>query len=406
MKIEHVSVSRIQLYIECPFRYGLRYDLPKEDRPLEEDNFYLNRGSAVHEAIEKILEDYKQTGEWSVMKVQKIWENVAVSYGMMPDDLKDGQKKLTVWARRLEWPEHILEIEKRYEYEVDDIPIVFVPDLIEEINEDGKKILKVTDWKTNWFPYSVDKMSDDLQAPFYISQMKKLFPDYDEYRFFFDFVYANSVVEYKVTDDKPEIVERMLLEYYKLISNDKNPKATPNEHCNNCPGAEQGLCPVLQQIIKSRDIPEEVVDDLVKEVLGDAPSDELNGFIALDMVMSGLEKIIKARKNAVRKNIKGILKKDDKERYDLEYARVSFSPKRFVSYRPTDLLKCIGNKPITINSIMKVNKTELDKVISSGLVDDDIIRKLEDTAEVNFSAPVLRITKKNARKKTKKNVWD
>jgi len=414
MEIEHISVSRIDLYRQCPFRYGLRYDLPKDKRPVEDDNRYLIRGSAVHSAIEKILKDFNLTKEWSMKKVMEFWEESAVEFNLPFTDVQEGKNKLVVWAKRLDWPDKIIDIERRWDYEIDGVPVVLIPDLVEEIMTDDKKILKITDWKTNAFPYTKEKLADDLQAPFYLSQMKRNYPGYDEYHFVFDFVYANAIVPYIAEEGSAEIAERLLIGYFKKIANDKTPEPTPNEYCGTCPGATNGLCPILKNIVNNG-LDEITMNKMVASLLGDDITCNIIGLpetVALDVVLGGIEKMVKARKDRLRNDIKRIMRDREFDSYDLGAAKISFKPSKRVEYRAIDVLRLVGNNPITLDTILSVNKTALGKAVGSGLVEGEVIEKLEETASVSYTSPVLKVYYSKTKKQDKKdkenikNFWE
>jgi len=395
MKIEHVSVSRIQLYNQCSYRYALRYDVPEEKRPVEFGSLPLSKGSAVHNAIEKQLIDYKETGEWDTKKLQKYWEIEATKRGVNLQMIDEGKKVLLMWARRYEKPHKILDIERRWDYEVEGIPVVLIPDLVEELYEGGKKILRITDWKSNAFPYSRDIVENDLQAPFYLNEMKRQYPGYDDYQFRFDFVWVDKVIDYDLPESRWKEATEYLLEAFKTIAEDKNPYPKPNSYCTYCPGAINSICPIAKRMLEAGQLDKEYMEGLVSELSGEIAEygdpEALSKFVAKNHVITGLENMIKGVKEGNRSEIRKIMEKNGDSKHKTENFTISFSPSEKKTFRVLDILKVIGNEPMTLIKILDTKKGEIDKMIKNGEIEEKDATFLQKHAMSKITSPVLRV---------------
>ena len=74
MIIEYLSASRLNTYIDCPFRYFLQYHLKLPE--LRQDSIATHKGSAVHEALELYVKEDKDYVKHlkAYYEKHKVWE--------------------------------------------------------------------------------------------------------------------------------------------------------------------------------------------------------------------------------------------------------------------------------------------------------------------------------------------
>jgi len=393
MEIEHLSVSRVNTYIQCPTRYAMRYDLPKDKRPLDEGNKYTDKGTALHRALEKTLIEYDESGSWNTKHLQDNWVNEATKLGVSLNDIEQGKNVLLLWSKHYDKPTKILDIERRWEYEIEGVPVVFVPDLVEETYIDGKKTLIITDWKSSAMAYSDERVENDLQAPFYLHEMKRQYPDYDDYKFKFEFIFDGKVVWYNLPEDRWDEATNFLIDMYSNIANDKDPKPKPNSFCKFCPGIKTMLCPIAKRLIETGEVSKDMIS-------GDCDSnDRLDILVSKKLVVDGLENIIKGIKSEVRGEISSIVQQKDTKSLEGNGYRITYNTTTRITYRPIDFLKAVGNQPKLILKGMDTKKGEIDKMIKNGDISEEHAEEMAKFAYKKTTQPVLRVYKSSGKKK-------
>ena len=211
MIIEYLSASRLNTYIDCPFKYFLQYHINHPD--LRGDTIHTHKGSAVHEALElyvkedpdyvKHLKDYyakHRVWEFDNRKpnrgfphpIEKDCENCKWLAGgnicsianRSIEDFEGCPKPnfeddLKILEHTITRPDSVLNrkivgAEVAFEKEYEGFKVRGFMDLVTEID---KETLEVRDYKTGNYTKNTDGSFKDLQMRDYSIVDKELVPD-------------------------------------------------------------------------------------------------------------------------------------------------------------------------------------------------------------------------------------
>jgi CRISPR/Cas system-associated exonuclease Cas4 (RecB family) len=400
MKIEHVSVSRVEKYIQCPYRYYLDYDLEPEERLPQIYNIHLSRGIAAHRAIEKFLVEYKTHGKWDPKRMIALWKDSAIQEGLSLSEIEEGNGKLLLMMKNLIKPEpdNIIGIEEDRECIINDVMFKFSMDFVEKYtDENGDTVCKITDWKTGAWPYSNIQMDNNLQAPIYLYIAKnKLYPGFDKYVFVFNFIWANTEVEYVYTDKHLDAAKDYLVSAYTIIANDDKPKCKPNTYCGYCPGAVYGKCEVAQRFIKNGIFEEEFLKELKDSDATKFVKTEDKKLVSLVQekeLVEGMIKILESRKEQSKAEAKQILKHRNAQRISVGEYTITFKPWVKEKYRASEVLASIGDSKFLQDACLETLKTKVDALHRSGEISDDDMTRIKKHSSIIRTAPVMRVYK-------------
>lgn len=268
MIIEYLSASRLNTYIDCPFRYFLQYHLQLPE--LKGDSIATHKGSAVHEALEFYVtkdKDYVKHLKAYYAK-HKVWEfdnrkpgrgfphpvnkecsscewytgDICTIADRNTNDF-DGCPKpnfeddLALVKRAITRPDSVLNrkiigAEVAFEKEYEGFKVRGFMDLVTEVDE---KTLEVRDYKSGNYTKNTDMAFKDLQMRIYSMVAKELFPDYDYVVMTLDYLrkVPVSVIFSREDDEK---TRQFLKDSYVKIANASSPIRKKSFKCSWCVG--------------------------------------------------------------------------------------------------------------------------------------------------------------------------
>lgn len=271
MEIEYLSASRLTTYMDCSFKYFLQYHIKLPD--LDKPTIHTEKGTAVHEVLEKFAKDDKDytLNLKEYYSKSKLWELDSRKAGRgfphpvekncgsckwaiqgnrticsianqfiedfpgcpkpnFEDDLKLAaaaiNAKDTVFNRK------IIGAEVPFEKEYDGFKVRGYIDLITELDD---ATIEVRDYKSGSRAKTTDEAFKDLQMRIYSMVAKDMYPQYSYVVMTLDFLRKGpvSVIFTKEDDNK---TRDYLKEAYKKISEAKNPYRKKSFKCSWCIG--------------------------------------------------------------------------------------------------------------------------------------------------------------------------
>jgi len=269
MIIEYLSASRLNTYIDCPFKYFLQYHLKLPE--LRGDSIATHKGSAVHEALELYVKEDKDYVKHlkDYYEKHKVWEfdnrkpnrgfphpvekdcanckwlagnNICSIANRAIDDF-DGCPKpnfeddLGILEHTIIRPDSVLNrkiigAEVAFEKEYEGFKVRGFMDLVTEID---RETLEVRDYKTGNYTKNTDEAFKDLQMRVYSMVAKELFPQYDYVVMTLDYLRKGPVsVIFSREDD--EKTRDFLRDAYGKISGAVSPVRKKSFKCSWCVG--------------------------------------------------------------------------------------------------------------------------------------------------------------------------
>ena len=275
MKIEYLSASRLNTYMDCSFRYFLQYhlDLPE----LKGQTIATHKGSAVHEALELYVKgekDYTQLLKNYYIE-HKVWEfdnrsekrgfphpvqkkcdtckwaaksgdsyicsiagqEISNFDGCPKPNFEDDLKLLDTTITKPDscLNNKIIGAEVAFRNEYEGFKVRGFMDLVLEIDEET---LEVRDYKTGNYTKNTDEAFRDLQMRIYSMVAKELFPQYKYVLMTLDYLRKGpiSVIFSKEDDDN---TRKFLKEAYAKIAGAKEPTRRKSFKCSWCIGYDE-----------------------------------------------------------------------------------------------------------------------------------------------------------------------
>lgn len=168
------SVSRLETYIACPIKYFYKYVLKLEDY-FEPKTDVLKIGSAVHETLRVIYEEYKISLNESIKKKDLI-EDI-LKKELMIQDYTINSNNIDTVKRYVDLIDRTIELDLNYLKENGLKPISFEENFVKSLKICGKDVT---------FTGSIDRVDEDNYGNIYLVDYKlgtsgvKKFEDFDK----------------------------------------------------------------------------------------------------------------------------------------------------------------------------------------------------------------------------------
>jgi RecB family exonuclease len=175
MRNEHLSVSRIRRYAQCPKAYKLHYLEKKEAQPGAPLAFGKVQHAALERTYRQIVTD-RITGrfplELLVAAYKYEWGRAGLSDFA---EFEDGLKLLKDYAANHSDVDYaiVLAIEQEFRLPVDRFEVLGYVDRVDRVDNDTVEII---DYKSNRLLFSREEVDSDLQLSIYALAVRALWP--------------------------------------------------------------------------------------------------------------------------------------------------------------------------------------------------------------------------------------
>lgn len=394
-----MSVSRGQVYIDCPFKYHKTYE---EGMRAEAD--HLDFGSIIHSVLERIFREYEGFVDIdtaiNILNEEMLKNPNLSSYGYY----KQGVKIITDFLnnpRNFEYEifklnngepalelEFFINLETGEAYESKELALQAAEEgkyifrgYIDKILQPDENTLMIIDYKTSFVAKTQNELDEDLQLSGYNLAIRSMFPYVENVIVGLNYLRKDTTVYSTRTWLDAETTRKYLLTLFKKIEQDDSPVQTKNQYCAWCECKEE--CSAYMELI---DTPYEMPDFLFETDIEKLW--ELREKLDLD------EKIIKKAKQEVDDYIKNFMtdidaetiQAGDKEIYMYQGTSNTYSPNQVLQYLSTD----------EAEEVLSVRITKLREVLKDK---PDILEEIEKNKEVSYNKPSI---KAKSKKKTKK----
>lgn len=357
MKVKTVSYSFMETFMDCPLRHDMKYN--KKILPMESDKTAMHFGSLVHQVLEEL-------------RMNPIPENIPKmvdeAANKMEFDIKlsvitRSKEVLKEWIDNREFGgREVMNTEWRFDKPLPsgDFNINGYIDLV-EIDDEG--VIRVTDYKSGRFVYTMEDTVDSLQLMMYAIAV------FDEWKpsgieVSYDMIQMGQIV-YKVTkSDIINAIKRIKRIKQMIERCGKYPKPNLSFKCGWCDTRYK--CPAFQKLSMTER------ETLTVEV------DGIEARVREYHRLSGLEKAVGIRKSDLKSGIEEHLNnKPDSPVLDLGdiKARMIYGKERV--YDPGVVSSLIPIEDISL--IMDVGKGKLDSYMKVALKNGNITQQDVDT---------------------------
>lgn len=231
--------------------------------PRTGDSTPANNGTALHAALENYVREVyiDKTKTPSLDYLVALYEAayLKVFDVVVVDEIvyADGVEMLEKWYARTDLSAvDILSLETKHRFplrtSMGEIPFSYIFDRLDLFEEGGRKILRVTDYKSIRANMTPDGLRGNLQARFYDLmiriQAKKEGIEYDEIHIIFDLLRHDSVGVIFDREDAEDTFKMLQDSAERILAApDDNPPETLNSECQFC--VRKASCATLQRNI-------------------------------------------------------------------------------------------------------------------------------------------------------------
>lgn len=377
--------SMITSYVQCPKKFYAQY----EDG-LNESSIFTKMGTAIHGALEDVMEIYKVTGGYPDQdKVEAILAKWWLDYGINDKDHFIKYKNmLSDYVQRVQHDDiQIIGIEYEFETEIDGIPLTGTIDRIDRIDEDT---IMVVDYKSNMMPFSRADVDESIQFHQYAMalntpKIKKEMGGFKHVICRYEMLrhgYPQDRVFHDVdnNEDIKNYTEWITILYKKIMEGtDREPSI--NQYCAFC--SIRGNCEAYQAMI-------------VEEVPHTNPEMDLNEIVGAMERLALQKKVVEKEYKNVQSIVKAKISQHDGSVgiNDREYYA---SAKKVDSYNTQDIIRILTMQGLSgsFADVFKVNSAGLKKVIKEN---PHIADKVESVREDNYYSPQIMSRKLKPKK--------
>lgn len=380
-----ISASSLQVADGCLARYKAEnIDFTPSPAP----KTAANVGTSVHGALEKFVEIcyMAKTAEPTLELLLTLYR---ISYLNTFDtvehdtpEYRDGEAMLKTWHKRTSFEGvTVVSVEKKYRMSVPssvgDIPLSYIWDRCEIYYENGKKILRVVDYKTIQAMLSPDRLRGMLQPRIYDLAARVHFKDQDidEFQIVFDLLRHEPIGLIFSRDEAVATWQAIKDRLERIIAADEdNPPETLNPDCPYC--VRKTHCRALRKNIKGEGIFS--LDDI--DVVAHLRRE-------MDYQFRGLKSAIE--------ELDGRLIAEARDRNVLAFpvengdwtVNVTASKRRSLDNKA--VAKIIG--PDIMAEYGKVGVTDVDKLIAAGRLTDEQVEAIRRAMSFSVSDESIRI---------------
>lgn len=300
-------------------------------------------------------------------------------------EYEDGLSQLKTWYLRTDLSDvQVLSVETKTRFPIPtsagDIPFTYICDRIDLITEpNGKRIIRVVDYKTIRAFLSHDEVRDKLQARVYDLMMRIQFKDQniDEYQVVFDLL-RHEPVGVVFTREEAELTYKAIIARAEriLATPDDNPPETLNQECPYCVRKTQ--CKAMR-----------------KNIAG-------GGLFSIPNIEAAVE--MREQLDSQARGLKSTLEELDS--YIIEYSkqnealnfvtendyRVVVSARKTRDVNNATAASILG--PELMKRYGKLGVGDIDNIIKDGLVTPEQAEQLKKAIGFKLSAPSIKVTKK------------
>lgn len=246
---EYLSYSRLSRFEACPLSYKLHY----LDKQTSEPGIQLKFGSAIHEVLEHLLQEFvdnETTGVLSEERAIELFREAWTKQGLTGADVfNEGLGILRRFIGDQGIVDHraILGIEKEFRLQVGPFEVLGFIDRADQLDAET---IEIIDYKSNRMLFTKDEVETSLQFSLYAAAAKVLWPWAKKFKFTFWMVRHGIKQETSRTEE--QIADALL--YIETLGRQTETAsefpARPNTNCSYCDHRKH--CPAYAEALKGK----------------------------------------------------------------------------------------------------------------------------------------------------------
>jgi len=388
--LDYVSISKMDTYTRCPFRFYKQYMESKDNKDNDNGNIFTWFGSILHNVMDRISTAWVQNGialnplalydeEWKKQtsltdpSMYKDGRNLISEYFRVHPIGSDPYKTIVT---ELEWRGSFSEIFDDVPDELKDVQFGCQFDYIGEIDTETA-ILK--DYKSNRHPYTQVELADSIQLQVYEIIARKLYPQYKKWITGYEMFRFGWQQCPQRSEHDLYAMSRYVINTATQMLHDSTWKQNINDFCGYCQLRHKcdGYCEFVNDPM--RQIDTIIVDTTNMESIN----------IAREKYTT-YEKVLKGRKDEMAKMVKTTIEKSaiagekcvigDKELYLQAQSRPTYN------YSAVRNIMAIAGKSNELEKCISISKTKLDAIAKN---DPVLALELSKCIEDGYSAPYI-----------------
>lgn len=250
-KNEHLSVSRLKLYEQCPRAFYYRYI---DKGPTELRDVASLFGTILHAALELVymwIRDEEYEGPFPLDQLvefyKSAWATAECKAGV--NVYQEGLDILRTYAKTHFTVSHwnVIDVEREFNITVDGFTINGYIDRVDRVDD---KTIDVVDYKSNRLLFTRDELEHDLQMSIYGLACRELYPWAENVGFSFHMLrhdtHQKAHRSLRVIDDAAGYVGAL----GRMTEDDVVFEATPNPNCCYCDHRRR--CEKYQELIEGK----------------------------------------------------------------------------------------------------------------------------------------------------------
>jgi len=249
---EHLSVSRLKLWEQCPYAFFCKYIQKGPVAPRDGDDPAMF-GVVLHAALEALYEwvvREEYAGDFPLDRLLKFYQQAWTASKLVGVALyQEGVDMLRLYAQTNDEVDHmrILGVEEEFNITIDGYTINGYIDRIDKIADDH---VVIVDYKSNRMLFSGRELEDDLQMSIYGIVARRMFPWAKKVTSVFHMLRHDTKQGTTRTAEQLDDVARYVVALGRRTETAKEYPATLNPNCSYCD--HRGRCDLYKDALEGK----------------------------------------------------------------------------------------------------------------------------------------------------------
>lgn len=389
MKLERLSASSLQTYMDCPAKYHAEKIAHASGTSSRTP---AKKGSICHLAIQNFVQavyvDKRYPDEWGFL-VRELDNAMALILGDDPEVsavYQDALEMLKNWHdRAIISADEVVSLEERNIFQIKTsvgyIPVTYIIDRLDrKFDKDGRMLVEVIDYKTQRENVTTEDLRWKIQVRIYALAAMMLFTEKenrkpDEIWVTYDLLRYGPVSVMFTRDDCAEIWKTLRKWAERIIKeSEDHPKETLGKACMYC--LRKGTC---ESIMKNAEV-------------GGMESLDQEGLMSRYLELDAQNKATKYALEEINDRLLQMAIENDETEFESGPYSGKISSRRMRRVDNEKAATILG--PVLTSQIGKINVTDIDRLLKSTELSDTQKSMLRSVISTEYGEPKVKITRR------------